>query len=103
MVGKSWLQVTLVFVPSSSDTLTYFCIEMDRLCADNVQLRNTIKSLESIINTTRVCVSRDDTDEVLLRETLNEGIDTARRGLLQNRFGMFRTDGPVNFFDTTRP
>ncbi|KAH6908658.1 hypothetical protein BKA70DRAFT_1222268 [Coprinopsis sp. MPI-PUGE-AT-0042] len=74
--------------------------EMDKLAADNVQLRNAVRDLQDSMYAARACIPNDDMRLEALRKTLDDGINTTRLALLQNRFGMFQKEGPVSFLGT---
>ncbi|KAH6869473.1 hypothetical protein BKA70DRAFT_1242413 [Coprinopsis sp. MPI-PUGE-AT-0042] len=74
--------------------------EMDKLAADNVQLRNAVRDLQDSMYAARACIPNDDMRLEALWKTLDDGINTTRLALLQNRFGMFQKEGPVSFLGT---
>ncbi|KAH6880237.1 hypothetical protein BKA70DRAFT_1239028 [Coprinopsis sp. MPI-PUGE-AT-0042] len=74
--------------------------EMDKLAADNVQLRNTVKEVQDCIYNARASIPSDDMRSGPLKNALDDGINAANRALLLNRFGMYRTEGPISFLDT---
>ncbi|KAH6891827.1 hypothetical protein BKA70DRAFT_1233818 [Coprinopsis sp. MPI-PUGE-AT-0042] len=74
--------------------------EMDKLAADNVQLRNVVKEVLDYICNARACIPSDDMRSGPLKKALDDGINTANHALRLNRFGMYWTEGPISFLDT---